>query len=448
MARTLTSHKRLILFTIFTVYLLARVFFSLPAYDKPRQLGDTNSYMRVSRSPLSSHDFWSGGRPFVFPLLLKITGQDIQATAAVQLGLSIVSWGALAWVLASLASTSWLALLSFSWMLLLSLIPHLAGWDFTMLSESLSISFSVLFVASGLWLLRGWRWYKVAVMCAAGVFMGFTRDTNIYLLLILAILLLASVLLGWTGKRALVLAAVFMIIFLLGNASANMGERWVSPLINIIGRRVLRDLSAQNYMESCGMPVTPELMRLRNEFASGQEGAFYNDPAMEGFRTWLLADGKGCYMRLLLSDPFHSLSAPLAEFNGLIAFPQMRSYIARQFDPLLPYSLEPLFYPVRNALWVWIVLTITAIIAIIMQAWEHQPLWSMFLFLSLTIFPHIFITWHGDALVPQRHAMSVGLQLSLCLWILAQLLLDQLSTVPAGTQAASAEDGLPTVTSS
>jgi hypothetical protein len=204
-----------------------------------------------------------------------------------------------------------------------------------------------------------------------------------------------------------------------------MGERWIFPLNNIVGRRVLLSSEAVTYLQSCGMPVTPALLGMTNEFGLGQDNAFYNNPALEGYRVWLGQHGKTCYMKWLLSDPIRSVNQSLGQFQELIAFKDVNKFFARNYDPILPWFIEPFIYPVKFILPLWFVLTGIALLAIWKRTWAINPLWGIYILLNLPILPHLFITWHGDAMAPERHALSVGLQLALCFWILIFLLVDQ-----------------------
>jgi len=416
----------LFLIVIFICYVLLRAIINLPALNKPRELADTTAYLRISNQPLLSADFWGSSRPLGFPLLLKIAHQNDQVTATLQLGFSILVWGLLAFAVAASLRPLWLQPLVFVLILALSLVRQLAGWDFVMMTESLSVSWFVLFLAVGVWLLHGWRIYKVILLCVIAFFLAFTRDTNAYLLLMLAGLILLAVLLRWMQPRSLILAAFFIFIFLLNNADASLGGRWIFPLINLIGRRVLPNQQAVKFFESCGMPVSPELMGLKGEFANGDDRAFYNDPALESFRTWLNEHGKTCYMRWLVTNPVDSISSSWNEFQNLIAFDNVDNgnYFSRAYDPVLPWRVERVLYPDQLILWIWGFVTAAALIAVFSRAWHWNPLWAAFILLCLPIFPHLFISWHGDAMAPQRHALSVGLELMLSFWMLIFLLLD------------------------
>jgi hypothetical protein len=389
-------------------------------------LDDTTAYLRISNQPLTSVDFWGSSRPFVFPLLLKIAHQDFPTAAFLQLGFSILAWTLLGLSVAASFRTSILPPLSLTLILALSLVHPLAGWDFTMLTESLSVSWFVLFLAVGIWLLQSWRVERVLLLVIVGFFLAFTRDTNAYVLVMLAGLLFLAIILRWTQPRSLILVATFVGIFLLNNADANLGGRWIFPLFNLIGRRVLPNDQAVKFFEAnCAMPVTPELMALKGQLANGQDRAFYDDPALADFRAWLGQSGKSCYMRWLVTNPLQSAGEAFKEFGALIAFPNLNTYISHDYKPSLPATLDGVLYPDRFILWIWSLVSLAALIAIALRAWRTDPLWGAFILLVLPIFPHLFITWHGDVMAPARHALSVGLELYLSLWILVFLLAEQ-----------------------
>ena len=415
-----------LLLVIFLAYAAGRVISSLPAIEDPRSLADTTAYLRISRQSLSDFEFWTGARPFVFPLLLKFVRQSAPLAAVLQLGFSILAWGFLAWTISRFITPPGLKLMAIILILALSLDRHITGWDFVMMTESLSISFLVLFIALCLWLLEGWDSAKVIVLIGTAFFLAFTRDTNVWMLLALAGLLLLTTLLRWTPLRVLVLSISFVVIFFLSNTSADLGGRWRFPLGNLIGQRVLINESAVDYFQSCGMPLPDALMRLSGRFANAEDRALYNDPELEEFRTWLFSEGKSCYMRWLITHPIDSMGETINQFESLIAFTDVDRYFSRRFDPLMPVRVGKFFYLEQFILVIWISLTIAALLAIWKKFWQRNPLWAVFICLTLLLFPHLFLTWHGDAMAPERHALSVGVQFYLAFWLLAILFIDAL----------------------
>ena len=121
----------------------------------------------------------------------------------------------------------------FALILALSLDHHIAGWDMVLLTESLSISLMALFLVIWLWLLRSWSWGKVGILSFVAFLWAFTRDTNGWILLMLAGLILLGVLFFDARKRYLSVTFVFAVIFALSNFSANKGDRWVFPFHSV-----------------------------------------------------------------------------------------------------------------------------------------------------------------------------------------------------------------------
>ena len=409
---------------LLALYFFLRVWTTLPAIDSPRVLADTGIYLRISGEQILGPGFLEVKRHFVFPLLLKVLDQEFTAVAMAQLGLSLLAWTCLALSVSGSFRYNWLKLLSFSTFLALSLVRHLAGWDFVMMTESLSLSTFVLLIAFGIWLARGWRSRHVWGVCLAAFFFAFTRDTNAYLLAMTAGLIALAVLVGWCSRKMWFPAVIFVMIFLLSNLSADTSERWIFPFLNVLGKRILPYSSPVAYFEACGMPVAPQLLELADTFANGQDKAFFSEPALEDFRRWVPERAKSCYVGWLLAEPLRRAGEAFNQFNELIYFEKVDFFFSRRYVDLLPSRMERILYPVHFVQWIWIGLTLAALTAVFKQAWRKNALWVVFILLCLTLFPHLFITWHGDAMAHQRHAISVGLQLSVSLWLFVFLILE------------------------
>lgn len=409
---------------VLLLYAGVRLITAPPILEKPRIQADTASYVRISGESIARIDFWAGARPAGFPLLLKISAQDYSRAAALQLGISILAWGVLAWMVSRFLGRWGLQFAGLALILLFSLDRHIASWDFVMMSESLSISSLALFISASLWLLRGWNAWKVVAFSCAALLLAFTRDTNAWMLLALAVLIGAAALLRWMAVRSLIPAGCLVVIFLLSNAAATYAERWGFPLGNLIAQRVLANTSALAYFQSCGMPVSPALMQLTGKYANSDEQAMFAGPELDSFRYWLRDHGKGCYVGWLLENPVPSIQETLSETGGLIAFPTVDRFFSNRYASLLPAQVAGALYPERLTLWIWAYSTLAALIIIWKKRWRDNALWAAFVCMTLLIFPHLYLTWHGDAMAPDRHALSVGVQLYLAFWMLNLLLIE------------------------
>ena len=174
------------------------------------------------------------------------------------------------------------------------------------------------------------------------------------------------------------------------------------------------------------MPVTPQLLDLAGGFANSEDRAFYLDPALESYRTWLYANGKSCYMRWLFSRPLTSLREPWTDFARLLTFEDVSSFYPQRYEPLLPWYAERLLYPRDAVLWLWGLTTFAALVAVWKKAWKMNKAWVVFIGLCLLIYPHLFIVWHGDVLGTDRHALTVSLQFVLSFWLFGILLLESI----------------------
>ena len=226
----------MVMLLLFATYANLRWTNETPAFEKAKETADTPAYLRVSGEAFLSKEFWANARPPMFPLLLKIYAADKIKVASFQTAFSIFAWGMLALSL-SYSLKGLLRPIAFGLILALSLDRHIAGWDVVMLTESLSISLLVLFLAAWFWLLRGWSWGKVFMLSLVALPWAFTRDTNGWILLMVAGLILLGVLFFKARKRYLVVAFVFALIFALSNLSANRGHRWVFPFQNVLAQR-------------------------------------------------------------------------------------------------------------------------------------------------------------------------------------------------------------------
>jgi len=421
---------------IFAAYAVVRVINLSQAVQKVKATADTKSYARISNESLLGSGFLASSRPFVFPLLLKTFRNEPETVAWAQGLISIVSWSLLAACLASALRAPLARLAAFGLILFFSLNRYIIGWDSVLLTESLSLSFLALFIAAWLWLIREWHWAKVVSILVVALLWTFARDTNAWVVLMIALFLLVLLGLRVIDREYLLLGSAFLILFLLSNLSADLGDRWVFPFQNVLGRRILPDARAVNFFTGCGMPMSPELMQLAGGYANSSDRAFYEDPALQAYRLWLHQAGKACYMKWLLSDPLESMQAPLTEFDALIGMQNIQPFLfSKRFSPILPARLEAMLFPRHQLVPVLVVLWAAALIAILTRVWRQNKAWWVAIGIIVLIFPHYFITWHGDVMGIYRHVVSASVQFYLGMWLLILLALDQVlsfRTIQAG----------------
>ncbi len=420
---------------ILVSYSTIRILNLSQAVQKVKTTADTPSYVRISKESVLGTEFVANTRPLLFPLLLKLFGGNIERVAWAQGVFSMISWSILAASVAYSLQLGFLRFAAFGLILLLSLYRYVIGWDSVMLTESLSLSFMVLFIASWLWLMKGWRWQKAIIVMTMALLWAFCRDTNAWVVLMVALFLVLLFCLRYIDKKYLTLSAAFILIFFLSNLSADVGGRWIFPFQNVLGQRILPNAEAINFFANCGMPVSPELIDLAGEFSSGQDRAFYLDPALVGYRSWLYQSGKACYVKWLVSNPIRSIQEPITEFNSLISLENIQPFLfSKRFSPILPGRLEAILFPHQQPLIVFAVICGITLIAILTKAWKQNKVWWVVIVLNVLVFPHYFIIWHGDVMGIYRHVLMASIQFYLGVWMLILFAADSILSFQAAQE--------------
>lgn len=417
----------LLLGLILAAYALVRVHNLSQAVQKVKTTADTTSYMRIAQEPIFGERFLAGSRPPMFPMLLKLFRNDPEAVAWAQGILSLISWSILAVAVANGVHGTFVKFTAFGLILLLSLNRYIIGWDSVLLTESFSLSLLALFLAGWLWLTRDWSWIKFAFVLIVAFLWAFSRDTNAWVVLMLALFLLLLLGFRLIDRKYLILSIAFMLMFFLSNLSADIGDRWVFPFQNILGRRILPDAHAVEFFAHCGMPVSPQLMQLAGEYANSSDRAFYEEAALEEYRLWLHRAGKACYVKWLLSNPLKSIRAPWMEFETLIGMRNIQPFLfSKRFAPILPGRLEAVLLPRQPLLIVLVLMEVVVLAAVLTRAWTQNKTWWVVIGMNLLLLPHYWITWHGDVMGIHRHVVSAGIQFYLGAWLLVLLVLDRL----------------------
>ena len=363
-------------------------------------------------------------RPPVVPLLWKVCGDRPEAIAWLQFAISVSSWTILAVSVAATvraAAPRWLALLVF---LALSLNPDVALWDKVLMSESLSLSFLALVASAWLGVSHRWTIPRATGFTILCVCWCLCRDTNAWAGLgaagIGGVLACRP---GQHRKRTLLLL-VFVPLFAISSWTQDLGERWLSPLLNVLSTRVLTDPDRTGYFRAAGMPVTSALTANAGQFAAELEQAV-PQPDFTAFRDWTRHEGKRVYARFLLEHPDVAFNVPLRNVERLLTLVE-ESYQPRGFRAVLPAWLSEALYPERILLLALVygsmVLLGASVVGPSVRAHRLAGLGCLGVILT---YPQLVLAWHGDSMDPGRHALGAGVELRLSCWALAFAWLDR-----------------------
>ena len=422
----LTASQKYILLGIVIVYLSLQV----ASHLKIREaiwLPDSIDYIFPAETfAWNEVGLWTHTKPWGAAVLYKLTGSSPVAIDAAQTLFSALAWLALAWSFSRVIFVRWLRVAAFGLMLGFSLAPSVQMWNHIIQSESLSISLMVLILAVWFSLLQHWRWDKLfALILLFGWWIG-TRETNVYLSLMIAGIL-ALVGLIFKHQRFYWAFSGILIGFCLINMQISeipTIPRWLYPLTNTVLQRIVPNEEYLSYFETRGMPVTPDLLALSGGFADSQGFAIFNSSDLNEVEVWLYRKGKDTYIRFLLDHPIYTLTSPWKHTSEILISTEILSYAPAPVLPLLEWALENFIFV--HPLWFLVLFALTTIAAVIWtRPWKVEAFWLAFIFLVL-FFPHFYLVWHGDAAEVGRHAVQASVQLRLVLWLLLLLALDKI----------------------
>jgi hypothetical protein len=429
------------------LYILAFILFLMlkltyKEFCLERIFRDSLSYVRVAELPFGMASFWAGERSWTLPLLYKILGVNslnyelpntMAMVAAVQTWFSIVSWTLLAGATAVQLRNRWLGPLSFGMVLAFSASLEVSLWDTLMLSESLSLSFFALVCAG--WLIwikqlneprKSWvSWLLILGQCLAAIFYTFARDSNIYFVLMGAIMIILGMIFKKLNRSHWVQAVVYTIfiaaILVVSNVSIAVGNRWQVFIYDQLALNILPDPAAREFFAREGLPINDSLLAITTMAGYQYQDLLANAPELKSVNTWVNQESKQAYLRYLLFNPINTILEPIWNVQPLLNAKTV-GYLYPRF-PQLPYPqrirlFSQVFYP--NSLGIVIALLVfTGLGSIVFWARGNakQSGWLLISVLVFSLYPLMFLIWHGEPMEVDRHAVQIAIQLRLAGWI-------------------------------
>ncbi len=404
-----------------------------------REFPDTADYVHIASLPVWDPGFLGGGHPFTPPLFYKLASSEPTGATALQWTVSVLCWATLALFVARAVRSRWLKPVAVGLVLAFSLSAEIIQWDRVMLSESISLSLLALLLACWLWLLEGWSWRKAVLLLLIASLWAFARDTNAYAGLMMAGLLVVLAPFRPAPRRYLIVAGAFLAIFVAADVSMTAGYRWVAPFLHVLTQRVLPHAARTADFARLGMPLTPSLMRLAEQSPSEQD---WEDPSLEDFRQWLHARGKRSYPRFLLLHPEIVAKEPLGHLGELVS-PRLEGYAPPGFLAPLGGWMTALTYPTHPVLLSTLLAAALGVAGSVAIRMRPRPVWVIPLALLLLAYPLAALVWHGDTAEIGRHALQVGVQLRLGLWLLLLFGADLAASPTDGISALTAFPAAP-----
>ncbi|HTX89927.1 MAG TPA: hypothetical protein VMC09_01810 [Anaerolineales bacterium] len=417
--------------------------------DVARYFNDTRQYITSAAYQLSDYRFWFGLRSFSLPLFYKIVGyafynyQEQNAMNRVsyyQFIFSILCWTGLAASFSLLMKRKYAKVIAFACILLLGASLYVTQWDNSMLSESISTSLMVLFMA--ILIIAGILWDRrqsvsawkqilfIILIFIVAILFVFSRDTNGYLLLAFAGGMAIGLFFHSIRRHPLIFSYVavmagFLVIFAWLNASMNIGKRYVVPLFFTVVYRYIPDQTSLDYFVAHGMPFDDRYLTLRSLNNRQLMDAENAEKSVTALWDWVDDHGKNVFVGYLLSRPGYTLFAP---FEDIQIWMNGTNTLYRKILTPTPFRitlLSDLIYPT----WKWTPLLFLFLFVICSwSVWKsrgREMIWWLILILFLSIYPLALVLWHTNPEDLERHAFQIVLQVRLASWMTIALLIDR-----------------------
>jgi hypothetical protein len=386
-----------------------------------------------------SRDLWFGQRTPLVPFVMKLVGatpEDVSPYIAAQIVLGAIAWSMLAFTVGRRLPGGWRWVATVT-VLLLGLTTPVTMWDHVILTESLSVTFLVLTVTTGILVVERADWPRVAALSGALFGLVAVRDTHIVLSGLLFGVVAAA--LGWQAwKRRevvgplVVVAVVLLALTAFGRSSTVQGERYINAIRETLFVKLLPYEDRFEWLADRGMPDAERLRELRSSiYPDPQTGTplfplpAYGDPEWQEFNDWVRDDASALYNRWLLQHPVEAVGdyfrRPKMIWNSagdswvFYRHPEYRTV------PLVTNVLYPplLLFSVLGA-------AATAWLAASRPRWWRDPIAVVGLLLVGTGLVHGLASYLGDPAEVARHALVSNIQIRLGLVLMILLALPEI----------------------
>ncbi len=397
---------------------------------------DTQSYVDASQAPLFSKEIMTGRRLLTTNLVYKIfepeEGYQITVNGSIettrraiqpgfdritifQLIISVVGWGALAFVTAEFLKDPLMKILGSVFVLMFAFTPQMADWDSILMSESLTFSLFALQLAFAIKIvfslyrnpnadIRPWfiSWAVVFF------FWVFLRDSNLLAAIATIFVLSGSLVFQNYRKNKYIYTGIILLVIItaLGIATSTNSIRSQVQIANIYKDDIFSDRGLISIFKDLGMP----------------------QPDSAEYRAWFKKNGARTLFRFMLSHPGYSITKIIRDFpqtfteikQTYFKVPELgkaRESLSLIGDALHPEETTP--FLIGGLLLAGISYLAIPNTDFLIRPWTWIAIW-LFLTASATMIPTIL----GDTWALNRHALFSTMIYRLCMWLFPIIILD------------------------
>lgn len=405
-------------------------------YDRWKLFSDSYDYLTQAKMDFFSFNFWFPAktkdfypRPFTVPLIYKMIGGDVSLIVIWQKIIHFLSATLLCISVSLFIKRQFLKYLLAVFICIVFCWWNILGWAQLILSESLSFSFTWIWVSSLLFWIKFNTRLTFSIHILSVLVFLFTRDSWSYVLILFYVLGIITAYLFSKNllKPMLVLLLTCCLAFIIQQKAIERGERQKMPVINNLVVRIIKDSSYLHYFVSEGMPMGEELREEYHaiDFTIDENRTLiyelYTSKKYEPLFDWVVKNGKNTYLKFMLMHPSYPLmlNEPSAK---------MKSFFVRN---LYQYTRGPIgisqyvdsVFPVFSYLALFIFVVLLALINIKLK----NLIYILFTVLYIAFIANALIIYNADSLETDRHLFNDSVLVEIFGAVFFCFILDSLS---------------------
>lgn len=390
---------------------------------------DSYDYIAQSKIPITSSEFYFPQkkanfypRPFTVPLFYKCFSSDPDRIIPAQFFFHTFSVFCLVLSLLMFIKRNYLKYLLIFFIYALMSWWNVLGWSGIILSESVSTSFMMIWMASFLLLLKKRTTGFLILHIIIAIFFSFTRDSWLYFLPpFYCLVALLSLL--WNKpivKQSLILFTFSIALFSIQNYAVSKGNRHRLAVLNNIVLNILPNEEYLKWFADQGMPSIDQLKRNYSNLKMEDKKIYslYDDKSYESLYKWIDEKGKAAYMKFLISHPAHTFlfEEDQRKLKRIFAYNLLEYTGKARGRSWAEYTLFPIFNLISVC-----VLAVILIILFIKKK-DFILLFPIILMIMFTF--NILIIYNAEAMEVERHLIITQIALQLIGIISSVLILD------------------------
>ncbi len=413
----------------FTLFIITFVLSVSIKIDPPLWPGfaDPYDYIYQSEISLTNKSFYFperiddfDPRPFTTPLFYKIANSRAERIIFLQQLMHSLSTLFLCFVILLFLRNIYSKILFVVFWYFLMSWWNILGWTHMLLSESLSISFLFIWIASFLLLLHKKSVYTFSFHLLVTLLFSFTRDSWPYVL-VLFYILYTLISIKWQKRYLHYMIGLIVfssIVFIVQQKSAQIGHRHRLPVINNIVFRILPNDEYLQWFSDKGMPSAEALKESYSIMDNWKDVyPLYNDTSYVEFGEWAGNEGKNVYAEFLLTHPSFLF---LLEDNPE-DIKRMLSYNFGYTGSCKGYScISQSFFPFFSL----ISILILNVFLLFLFIKEKRVVWIFPTVLMIIFAFNAFLLYTADSLEQERHLFITNIMIQFLGILLVAFILD------------------------